>query len=113
MTVRDYISGEVAPFFTGQAMSLDMFLLSSEELDAEYSAANESEVNKKLIGIIERLIFRPRLKAINENGFSAEVSYADLGKYYQYLCSKYGVAPDSNVLAASGINVLQDVTDEW
>lgn len=112
MKVSEYISGEIAPFSYGTTLSLDMLLL-SVDTTAEYTAANETEVNKALISAIERLMFRPRLEQINENGFSAKINYADLGKYYQFLCKKYGVTPNDDVLEQSGISVIKDISNEW
>lgn len=112
MKVGEYISGEIAPFTYGVSVPLDMLLLTVDTA-AEYTAANEVEVNKAVISAIERLIFRPRLEQINENGFSAKINYADLGKYYQFLCKKYGVTPNDDVLEESGITVIKDISNEW
>ena len=70
-------------------------------------------VNKELVKAIERFIFRPRLEQINENGFSARFNYADLGKWYLWLCKRYGITPDDDVLAASGISMIKDISDRW
>lgn len=112
MTVQEYISGELAPFFAGSSMNADMLLLPID-MSADYSTANEADVNKALISAIERLMFRPRLEQINENGFSASFSYADLGKYYRYLCAKYGIEPNADLLEASGISMIKDISDCW
>ena len=113
MTVAEYLTGELSPFMADTNVNLDMFLLPSELLNSEYSAANEEAVNKEVVKAIERLMFRPRLEQINENGFSARFSYADLGKYYAWLCKKYGITPDDDVLAASGISMIKDISDRW
>ena len=113
MKVSEYISAELSPFFAGSAFNADMLLLPSDLMSADYTTANESEVNKALISAIERVMFRPRLEQINENGFSASFSYADLGKYYAYLCKKYGVEPDADVLSESGISMIMDISDQW
>lgn len=112
MKVGEYISAELAPYYAGQTFSPDMLLL-PVDLTAEYTAANESEVNRALISALERVMFRPRLEQINENGFSASFSYADLGKYYAFLCRKYGVTPNEDVLAESGISMIKDISDCW
>ena len=112
MTIKEYILSEIAPFTYGSAVSFDMFLLSLDP-DATYNVDNEVEVNKAMIATIERLMFRPRLEQINENGFSATINYADLGKYYQYLCKRYGVEPNADVLMQSGISMIKDISDCW
>jgi hypothetical protein len=113
MKVSEYISGELAPFFTGTTFNADMLLLPSDLMSADYTTANETEVNTALIKAIARFMFRPRLEQINENGFSASFSYADLGKYYAYLCKLYGVEPDEDVLEESGLSTIVNISDEW
>lgn len=113
MTVQEYISGELAPFFAGSSMNTDMLLLPTDLMSADYTTENEQKVNQELVNSIERLMFRPRLEQINENGFSASFSYADLGKYYLYLCKKYGITPNEDLLVASGISMIKDISDCW
>lgn len=112
MTVEQYISGELMPFLGGAQVSLDMFLLSVDKDDI-YGTDNEQEVNVALIKAIERLMYRPRLENINENGFSATINFDSLGKYYIYLCGVYGVTPNEQILGNSGLRVIKDCTNSW
>ena len=39
--------------------------------------------------------------------------YGDLAKWYLWLCKRFGVTPDDDILALSGINTLIDISDKW
>lgn len=112
MTVGEYISGELAPFFVEASVSLDMFLFTID-LNETYSASNEKATNVALLNAIERVMLRPRVEQVNENGFSATIKFDDMGKYYAYLCKRYGVTPNADIVAGSGVSVIKEISNRW
>lgn len=36
-----------------------------------------------------------------------------IGQYYMWLCRKYGVTPDNEVVAALGLSTITDKSDIW
>ena len=82
-------------------------------LDAKYTSAIAPNVGKALALTIEELILAPRLSNVNESGFSMSWDFADLGKYYVYLCDKWGVTPKEEALAVTGLSAIMDKTSIW
>jgi hypothetical protein len=58
-------------------------------------------------------VLAPRLQSVNESGFSLSWDFATLGKYYLWLCRRYGVSADSDTLQLLGISTITDKTDIW
>ena len=76
------------------------------ELDVEAA-------EKAMIPLLASLALRPYQKSISENGFSVSWDMDRIGWWYRYLCSKYGIAPDKDVMAALGLSVIVDRTSKW
>ena len=68
---------------------------------------------KAMISVIEELMLAPYMSNVNENGFSVSWDYSRIGQYYMWLCRKYGVAPDDEVVAALGLSTITDKSDIW
>ena len=69
--------------------------------------------NYTMISVIEELMLAPCMSNVNENGFSVSWDYSRIGQYYMWLCRKYGVAPDNEVVAALGLSTITDKSDIW
>lgn len=85
----------------------------SVNLEEDYSSDNEQKVGKAMIGILEELVLAPYMSNVNENGFSVSWDYSKVGQYYMWLCRKYGVDPDNDVVAALGLSTITDKSDIW
>lgn len=79
----------------------------------EYTEENSQSVAESMIRFIEEMAFSPKMASINESGFSMSWDYSGLGKYYLWLCRKYGVTPNDSVLEILGLNVITDKSEEW
>lgn len=113
MTIREYVSQKLQAFNVSEAVLADLAGALSMSIDDEYTFGVAESVGKALALTLEELILAPRLSNINESGFSMSWDFAGLGSYYLYLCKKWGVAPNEDVLAASGASAVIDRTDLW
>lgn len=113
MTVREYLKSSLQAFDLTEATFMDIAMASGTDLDANYNASMQQEVGKALICAIEQLIFAPRLTNVSENGFSQSWDYANLGKYYLWLCRRWGVRPNADTVAAMGMSTITDRTGMW
>jgi len=114
MTISAYISQKLQPFGTvSEAQLLDMSLSGGFNLDEEYSDGNAISVGVGMTSFIEELAFAPKLSSVNESGFSMSWDFSGLGKYYLWLCQKYGITPNSEVAELLGISAIIDKTDCW
>ena len=82
-------------------------------LDDEYTPEVSDSVGKAMVSIIEELMLAPSMSQVNENGFSVSWDYSRIGQYYMWLCRKYGVDPNTDVMAALGLSTITDMTDIW
>lgn len=108
MTNGEYMREKLRAFGVTDAMLID----SGVDLTAEYTA-NDVVVAKGMIGVLEDIALAPKMTNINEQGFSVSWDTTQLGKYYYYLCRKYGVEPNCDVLASVDIPMIKDVTNQW
>lgn len=113
MTIREYVSQKLQAFNLTDAALADFMVSLGVSLDDEYTFDIAPSVGKAMASTIEELILAPRLSNVNESGFSVSWDYADLGKYYLYLCRKWGVPVNDDVLSASDTSVIIDKTDMW
>ncbi len=107
MTVREYIVSA----FQGLSIPESCFADMSVSPDAVYSTG--LPLGPDMVAIAETLLLAPSVKSVNENGFSMAWDTNRLGKYYMYLCKKYGIAPNPDLLGVVGLNVITDKTDIW
>jgi hypothetical protein len=100
-------------FHLTDAAITDLMMSLGVSLDDEYTLAMASSVGKAMTSAIEELLLAPRLASINEGGFSISWDFENLGKYYIYLCRKWGMPINNDVLTASGISAIIDKSDMW
>lgn len=111
MKIREYISQKLRAWNITDAQLED--ISSGIDLDKEYTSDNSQVVGKAMISVIEELMLAPYMSNVNENGFSVSWDYSRIGQYYMWLCRKYGVAPDDEVVAALGLSTITDKSDIW
>lgn len=113
MNIREYILQELKAFDLSEAQLLDMSLNGDYGLEDEYSKEAMTAVGVSMAGFIEKMVFAPKLGSVNESGFSMSWDYGEIGKYYLWLCKKWGVTPNEEVVGILGISVITDKTDSW
>lgn len=109
MTNGEYITQKMAAFGINGAMLADIAL--SIDLDAPYTGSEE--VGRALVSALEELLLQPYMSNVNENGFSVSWNRDNAGKWYLWLCKKYGVTPSDDVKSLLGISMVTDVSDLW
>lgn len=82
-------------------------------LDEKYSTDNAHAVGVALCGFVGELLLAPRLHSVSEAGISWSWDYAKLSQWYYWLCRKFGVVPDEDLLAASDISTITNKTNTW
>lgn len=113
MTIREYISQKLTAFGLTEATFADMIISGKIFPDDEYSAVNAEDVGRAMVEIVGELIMMPKLSAINESGFSMTWDYGKLGSYYLWLCNKWGVTPQSEIIDKLGLSIVIDKSDCW
>lgn len=113
MTIREYVTQKMQAFNLTEASMTDLMMSLGISLDDEYTFAIAPMVGRAMASSIEELILAPRLSSINEGGFSMSWDFDDLGKYYLYLCKKWGVPVNEDVLSAAEMSVIIDKTEMW
>lgn len=111
MKIREYISQKLRAWNITDAQLED--ISSGIDLDEEYTSDNSQVVGKAMISVIEELMLAPYMSNVNENGFSVSWDYSRIVQYYMWLCRKYGVTPDNEVVAALGLSTITDKSDIW
>lgn len=113
MTIREYVTQKLQAFNLTEATLADLSASLGRSLDEEYTFDMASNVGKAMASSLEELILAPRLSSVSESGFSMSWDYADLGKFYLYLCRKWGVKVNDDVLTVTGLSAIIDRTDYW
>ena len=113
MTIREYISQKLPSFNLTEAQFADINADFGLDVNQEYSREYQMAANKANVGLIEEKVLAPRLESVNEGGFSMSWNYSDLGKLYMYLCKKYGLTPNDDVVSLLGINMIKDASAKW
>lgn len=113
MTIRAYISDKLRAFGVSGSQFADVALTCGLDPDAEVDAANAQSVGVAMCGVLEEMLLAPRQSNVNESGFSVSWDFSAAGKYYLWLCRRYGVTPDDEVVALLGISTITDRTDRW
>lgn len=109
MTVKEYMVSMTPGLTIPDAFLVDTGL----NLDAEYDTSMYSTVGQSLVSILAGVILAPRVKTVNENGFSMSWDTDMVGKYYLWLCKRYGITPDPDVVALIGPSSIIDISDTW
>ena len=113
MTIREYVSQKLQAFNLTEANMADIMNALGASIDEAYTFDVAASVGKAMALSIEEIILAPRLSSVNEGGFSMSWDYSDLGKYYKYLCEKWGVPVRDDVLSTAGLSVIIDKTNIW
>ena len=113
MTIREYISQKLQAFNLSDATFADIAHSLGMSPDDEYTYELESEVGKAMAYALVEIILAPRLSNVSEGGFSMSWDYSELGKYYKYLCTKYGVPINEDALSVAGLSAIIDKSDIW
>jgi hypothetical protein len=113
MTVGEYISAKFKAWNISDAQMLDVMVDSGLNADDEMTSEVKDDVQKAMIPLVEELMLLPILKTVSENGFSVTWDFSNMGRYYLWLCRKYGVTPNSDVEAAMGLSSITDKSDIW
>lgn len=113
MTNREYIYEKLKAFGITEAQLLDISVYGNINLDDEYTRETVSAVGIGMAQGLAELILAPKMSNISENGFSVSWDFANIGKYYLWLCRKWGLTPDDEVIEATGLNVIKDKSDIW
>lgn len=108
MTNGEYMREKLQAFDITDAQLLD----SGIDLNEEY-VPNSRTVGLAMIGIIEDLVLAPQRTNISENGFSVSWDTSNLAKYYQYLCKRWGVTPNEDIVGEIKIPTIKDVSEIW
>lgn len=111
MSIREYISQKFQAWNITMSHLMDIGL--DLNLDDEYTPEVSNSVGKAMVSIIEELMLAPNMSQVNENGFSVSWDYSRIGQYYIWLCRKYGVDPNTDVMAALGLSTVTDMSDIW
>ena len=109
MTVKEYIVSSLPGVTVPESYLMDMSL----DLEAEYDSSMFYSVGGAMVNALAGLILAPMVKTVNENGFSMSWDTSALGKYYLWLCKRYGITPDPEVVALIGTSSIIDISDTW
>lgn len=88
-------------------------MASGLSLDDEYTFDIAPIVGKAMVSVIEDIMLAPRLSNVNEGGFSMSWEFSDLGKYYVFLCKKWGINVNDDVLNVAGLSSIIDKSNIW
>lgn len=113
MTIRAYITDKLKAYGITEAQLIDLSVSSGLDLDSNVTEFNTNAVGIALTQTLEECILAPRLSSVSESGFSMSWNYESVGKYYLWLCRKWGVPPNDDVLGMLGISTIIDRTDNW
>lgn len=109
MTVREYIASTLSGLSIPPAYYEDLMV----NPDDTYDHSMYLDVGRAMVSFLGGLILAPRVRTVNENGFSMQWDTDNLGKYYLWLCKRYGITPDPDVVSLLGINTIIDISDTW
>lgn len=113
MKAAQYICGKLRAFGVTDAQLLDMYLTHGVDPDSEVTADNADAIGTAMTHMLEELILAPYQKSVSESGFSVSWDFANVSKYYLWLCNRYGLKPSSEVKEALGISMIMDRTGTW
>lgn len=112
MTVGEYVKKKFGAWNVTEASLVDLAAYVSP--DDEYCLEDNGEaVANAMVSMLAELILSPHMSQVNENGFSVSWDYSGMGRYYIWLCRKYGIAPDDEVVEAADLSTIKDMSDTW
>lgn len=112
-TVRDYLRQKLRAFGVTDAQLFDAWLTTGIELDTLLEDVDAELLGKALVKSLEELILAPMQSSVNESGFSVSWDFSRLAAYYRWLCKRWGITPDDDVLEAAGLSIIKDGTNLW
>ena len=107
MNIREYICSLLSGMTIPEAILVDTGL----DLEQEYTP--DLPIGPQLVHLVEGVINMVAVKSVSENGFSISWDTDRLGKFYLWLCRKYGIRPGTEELASLGIGAIIDISDIW
>lgn len=113
MTIKEYIQMEFEAFGIEDAQIFEVLSSSSLCWEDECIPENLMERQNMCLDILEGLLFRPRLKTINESGISLTYDFDGIGKWYLFLCRKVGRNPNEDIVGMLGVSAITDKTNIW
>lgn len=113
MTIENYVIDKLQAFHITEAHITDLCFEVGIDPSEDYTQENMATVGKGMCRLIEELALAPHQRSVNENGFSESWDMEKLGKYYLWLCRKWGVKPSTDTLASLDISTIIDRTSIW
>jgi len=107
VNIREYICSLLKGIDIPEAFLVDTGL----DLEEEYTP--NMPIGPQLVTLVEGIINAVSVKSVSENGFSMTWDTDRLGKFYLWLCRKYGIKPGAEELATLGISAIVDISDTW
>lgn len=107
MSIREYISSLLTGVQIPEAFLVDTGL----DLEQEYTP--DLPIGPQIVELVGGIINMVAIKSVSENGFSMTWDTDRLGKLYLWLCRKYGIKPDDEILSELGISSIIDISDTW
>lgn len=113
MTIRAYISDKLKAYGISEAQLVDLSISSGLNLDFDVTDNDPAAIGIALTQALEECILAPHMSNVSESGFSMSWNYESVGKYYLWLCRKWGLTPNDDVMAMIGLSTIIDRTDNW
>lgn len=113
MTIRAYISDKLKAYGVSEAQLIDLSISSGLDLDANVTDYEPSVIGIALTHTLEECILAPRVSNVSESGFSMSWDCSSASKYYIWLCRKWGLTPNADVMEMLGVSTIIDRTDDW
>lgn len=108
MTNGDFILSQLKAFGIDDS---DLMIIADDvELDAELVV---KDAERAMIPLLAKAAMSPFQKSQSEHGISVTWEIGQLAWWYRFLCKKYGVKPDEEVLEALGLSYIKDATNKW
>ncbi|MCC8037272.1 MAG: hypothetical protein LIP02_03930 [Bacteroidales bacterium] len=113
MTVSDYIKQKLRAFGVVEADLVDAWLYAGVTVDEDIEELEPIDVAKALISVLAALLLAPRQSNISESGFSQSWDFTKAASYYQWLCKRWGVDADEDLLEAAGLSTVKNASNLW
>lgn len=113
MTIKEYIVGKFEAFNISEAILADVMTEAGLDIEQDYGSDVSQSTGEAMCRICEELVFAPKLKSVSEGGMSLSWDMSSLGKYYLWLCRRYGRKPNKDTLGMMDMSVIIDRTSSW